>query len=277
MKNSTQKSKFQKIYGGLFAAIVILVFILAMKGCSRVEPNYEGVLMENYGRNGKADFKTVTGRQWVLFPGVELYQVPMFETSGDPVAVQVNARDAGVFTVDPSYQYQPIRGKGVDIVFNYKHLGVNAPEVMMDNVEQAILNKLVINVYREEARNFTTDSLMNNLNAFEKQVEARLREDFSGKFFQLNNLTSGLQPPASMAKAIENRNNAIQEAERVKNELNVAKMNLEKAKIEAETNRVKSQGLDGKLLQEKWIEAIRNTNNKVIITDGKTPVILGGN
>lgn len=277
MKNSTQKSKFQKIYGGLFAAIVILVFILAMKGCSRVEPNYEGVLMENYGRNGKADFKTVTGRQWVLFPGVELYQVPMFETSGDPVAVQVNARDAGVFTVDPSYQYQPIRGKGVDIVFNYKHLGVNAPEVMMDNVEQAILNKLVINVYREEARNFTTDSLMNNLNAFEKQVEARLREDFSGKFFQLNNLTSGLQPPASMAKAIENRNNAIQEAERVKNELNVAKMNLEKAKIEAETNRVKSQGLDGKLLQEKWIEAIRNTNNKVIITDGKTPVILGDN
>lgn len=277
MKNSTQKSKFQKIYGGLFAAIVILVFILAMKGCSRVEPNYEGVLMENYGRNGKADFRTVTGRQWVVFPGVELYQVPMFETSGDPVAVSINAKDAGVFTVDPSYQYQPIRGKGVDIVFNYKHLGVNAPEVMMDNVEQAILNKLVINVYREEARNFTTDSLMNNLNAFEKQVEARLREDFSGKFFQLNNLTSGLQPPASMAKAIENRNNAIQEAERVKNELNVAKMNLEKAKIEAETNRVKSQGLDGKLLQEKWIEAIRNTNNKVIITDGKTPVILGGN
>lgn len=277
MKNKTTNSKFSKIYGSFFGFAIVLIFILAMKGCSRVEPNYEGVLMENYGRNGKSDFSTVTGRQWTFFPGVELYQVPMFETSGDPVAVQVNAKDAGVFTVDPSYQYQPIRGKGVDIVFNYKHLGINEPEVMMDNVEQAILNKLVINAYREEARNFTTDSLMNNLNAFEKQVEARLREDFAGKFFQLNNLTSGLQPPASMAKAIESRNNAIQEAERVKNELNVAKMNLEKAKIEAETNRVKSQGLDGKLLQEKWIEAIRNTNNKVIITDGKTPVILGGN
>lgn len=277
MKNKTTNSKFSKIYGSFFGFGILLIFILAMKGCSRVEPNYEGVLMENYGRNGKSDFSTVTGRQWTFFPGVELYQVPMFETSGDPVAVQVNAKDAGVFTVDPSYQYQPIRGKGVDIVFNYKHLGINEPEVMMDNVEQAILNKLVINAYREEARNFTTDSLMNNLNAFEKQVEARLREDFAGKFFQLNNLTSGLQPPASMAKAIESRNNAIQEAERVKNELNVAKMNLEKAKIEAETNRVKSQGLDGKLLQEKWIEAIRNTNNKVIITDGKTPVILGGN
>lgn len=60
----------------------------------------------------------------------------------------------------------------------------------------------------------------------------------------------------------------------MRNELQVAKMNLEKAKIEAEANRVKSQGLDNKLLQEKWIEAIRNTNNKVIITDGKTPVIF---
>jgi len=30
----------------------------------------------------------------------------------------------------------------------------------------------------------------------------------------------------------------------------------------------------GKLLQEKWIEAIRNTDNKVIITDGRTPIIF---
>jgi len=51
-------------------------------------------------------------------------------------------------------------------------------------------------------------------------------------------------------------------------------MNLEKAKIDAEANRVRAEGLDNKILQEKWIEAIRNTNNKVIITDGKTPIIL---
>lgn len=248
---------------------------LLFTSCSNVEPNYEGVLMENYGRNGKEDFSVVVGKQWTLFPGTSLYQVPMFETAGDPSSVQISAKDAGVFTVDPSYQYQPIRGKGVDIVFNYKHLGVGEPEVMMDNIEHAILNKIVINAFREEARNYTTDSLMNNLNSFEKQVESRLKVDFENKFFQLNNLTSGLKPPKSMADAIESRNNAIQKAEQVRNELQVSKMNLEKAKIDAEANRIKSQGLDGKLLQEKWIEAIRNTNNKVIITDGRTPIILG--
>ena len=163
---------------GLIKIIVIalLIFIVGYgyMNMVRVEPNYEGVMMSNYGRNGREDFKVVTGRQWTLLPGTRLYQVPMFETSGDPDKVTISAKDAGVFTVDPSYQYQPIRGKGVDIVFSYKHLGVENPEVMLENVEKAILNKLVVNAYREEAREYTTDGLMNNLNEFEKKVETRL-------------------------------------------------------------------------------------------------------
>jgi len=250
--------------------------VLTLASCSRVEPNYEGSLMSNYGRNGLSDFKTVTGRQNTMWFGTTLYQTPMFEQKGDPQPVYITAKDAGVFTVDPTYTYQAVRGQGTNIVFNYKHVGIDEPNVMMDNIENAVLNQLVINAYREEARNYATDSLMNNLNAFEQKVELRLKTDFSAKYFTLNNLTSGLRPPESMAKAIESRNNAIQQAEQVKNELQVAQMNLEKAKIDAEANRVRAAGLDSKVLQEKWIEAIRNTDNKVIITDGKTPVILGG-
>ena len=258
----------KKILMGLILSTMVI-------SCSRVEPNYEGVLMENYGRNGKEDFSTVTGKQWVISPGTQLYQVPMFETSGDPQAVQVSAKDAGVFTVDPSYQYQPIRGKGVDIVFNYKHLGIDEPEVMMDNVENAILNKIVTNAYREEARNYTTDSLMNNLGKFELSVQSRLKEEFKTKFFDLTTLTSGLKPPASMLKAVEDRNKAIQEANRVKNELETSRMLLEKAKIDAETNKVQSVGLTREILMQQYIEMLGKTSNKVIITDGRTPVILG--
>ena len=78
----------------------------------------------------------------------------------------------------------------------------------------------------------------------------------------------------SMEQAIEARNNAIQKANQIENEVKVAKMELEKSKIEAEGNRVKSQGLSKEILTEKWINAIRYSNNKIIITDGKTPVIL---
>ena len=249
--------------------------IASLVGCNRPEPNYEGVLMTEYGRNGINSFKIVTGAQGMLGPGSELYQVPMWEQAGDPDVVEITAKDAGVFTVDPSYTYTPIRGKGAEIVFNYKNYRIQDPETFFDNVEANVLNKRVTDAYREEARNYTTDSLMNNLGKFELSVQRRLKEEFKTKFFDLTTLTSGLKPPASMLKAVEDRNKAIQEANRVKNELETSRMLLEKAKIDAETNKVQSVGLTREILMQQYIEMLGKTSNKVIITDGRTPVILG--
>lgn len=249
--------------------------IASLVGCNRPEPNYEGVLMTEYGRNGINSFKIVIGAQGMLGPGSELYQVPMWEQAGDPDVVEITAKDAGVFTVDPSYTYTPIRGKGAEIVFNYKNYRIQDPETFFDNVEANVLNKRVTDAYREEARNYTTDSLMNNLGKFELSVQRRLKEEFKTKFFDLTTLTSGLKPPASMLKAVEDRNKAIQEANRVKNELETSRMLLEKAKIDAETNKVQSVGLTREILMQQYIEMLGKTSNKVIITDGRTPVILG--
>ena len=255
--------------------IFLFSVIASLVGCNRPEPNYEGVLMTEYGRNGINSFKIVTGAQGMLGPGSELYQVPMWEQAGDPDVVEITAKDAGVFTVDPSYTYTPIRGKGAEIVFNYKNYRIQDPETFFDNVEANVLNKRVTDAYREEARNYTTDSLMNNLGKFELSVQSRLKEEFKTKFFDLTTLTSGLKPPASMLRAVEDRNKAIQEANRVKNELETSRMLLEKAKIDAETNKVQSVGLTREILMQQYIDMLGKTSNKVIITDGRTPVILG--
>lgn len=252
--------------------IAILGLALMVLSCNRPEPNYEGVLMQDYGRNGLESFKVVTGAQGILGPGTELYQVPMFEQKADCEKVSVSAKDAGIFTVDPSYTYQATRSKGPEIILNYKHLGTG--EAFLDNVENNTLDKLVTDTFREEARNYTTDSLMNNLGSFEKHVEDVVMKKFSIKGFTLNTLTSGLTPPKSMAQAIEARNNAIQEANEVKNQLETSKMLLEKAKIDAETNKMKTTGLTKEVLALQWIDAIKNSKNKVIITDGKTPIML---
>jgi len=264
---------FQKMKH-LFLLGLMAIFMTSC-GMNRPEPNYEGVLMSNYGKNGLADFQVVTGAQGWLWWGSELYQVPMFEQKANPAEIVVTSKDGGFFKVNPQYTYEAIRGKGPEICFNYKHVGPGPG--FMDNVESNVLDPLVLNAYREEARNFKTDSLLNNVEAYENAVENRLKKEFKGKFFNLLSLTSGLRPPDSMIKAIEERNNAVQQAGQVKNELEVSQMRLQKARIDAETDRVKSAGLTKEVLQENWIEAIRNTNNKVIITDGKTPIILGGN
>lgn len=254
-------------------ALFAVALISSCGGCNRVEPNYEGVLMTNYGRNGKSDFQAVTGGQGVLGPGSELYQVPMFEQAADPKGMEIVTADGGRFTVDPTYTYQAMRGKAVDIIFNYKQFGGD-PSKFMDNVEEGVLNRIVLNRYREEASKFTNDSLLYNVRSLESAVELSLKKEFNDKFFEINSLTSGIKPPQSMLNAVEKKNNAIQEAATVENQLATSRMLLEKARIDAERNRVESSGLTKEILQQQWIDAIAKTGNKVIVTDGKTPIIL---
>lgn len=99
----------------------IAIAAMALVACNPVKPNHEGILMQNYGRNGISDFTMITGNAGVLGPGTELYLVPMYEQTADPHEVTIMAKGGGLFQVDPIYTYEAIRGKGVDIVFNYKH------------------------------------------------------------------------------------------------------------------------------------------------------------
>ena len=42
--------------------LVALMATVIFSSCERVAPNYAGVLMENYGKKGKNDFKIVSGK-----------------------------------------------------------------------------------------------------------------------------------------------------------------------------------------------------------------------
>lgn len=42
--------------------LVAFMAAVIFSSCERVAPNYAGVLMENYGKDGKEDFKIVSGK-----------------------------------------------------------------------------------------------------------------------------------------------------------------------------------------------------------------------
>lgn len=256
--------------------VTALIVLSGFMGCSSVEPNYEGVLMTNYGRNGKTDFKTVTGAKNTFWFGTSLYQVPMYDQKGNPDKIDVATRDGGVYSVDPEYTYSAKRDSGVNIIFAYKYLNISKQlqEEDLNNIEANVLNPIVLNVYREEARKFASDSLLTNANEFENSVESRLKVEFAKKYFKISSLSSGLKPPASMTQNIERMNNAKVETQTVKNQLATAEMLKRKAQIDAETNEIRSKGFTKEVLAEKWIDAIRNSQNRIIITDGKTPVMV---
>ena len=262
MKNSILK---------FLAFLFLTITFSSCTNWNRPEPNCEGVLMTNYGEN-KTDYRIVTGAQGWLGFGSELYNIPMNEQKGDCDPMKITAKGGGVFDVDPSYTYQAIRNRGVDILFNFKSYSTDSE--FLDGVEKNILNTLVTNAYKEASRDLTTDTILYKLNSYELEVEKRVRADFEKKGFHLNTLTSGLTPPQSMIKAIEARNNASIEAQTVQQQLQAAIYQIKKDSIQRISNKIKSDGLTSEILQLEWIKAIASSKGSVIVTDGKTPLFL---
>ena len=46
----------------LIKLTMVCMTLVMFVSCERVAPNYAGVLMENYGKQGKEDFKIVSGK-----------------------------------------------------------------------------------------------------------------------------------------------------------------------------------------------------------------------
>src|SRR5574343_534072 len=104
----------------LLSIVSILLFTIS---CERVAPNYYGVLMENYGKNGKSDYSKQQGRVNIMSPGTELFQVPAFEQraeflneDGTKRQLKLKAADNTEFTANPLYSYKAMENKVVDLV-----------------------------------------------------------------------------------------------------------------------------------------------------------------
>jgi hypothetical protein len=251
--------------------LLLLLVAVSVFSCNRPDPENEGVLMTDYGRNGIESFETVTGAQGPLGPGSELYEVPMYEQAADPAEVTILSNNSGKFVIDPSYTYQGIRGKGPQIILKYKQHNPSS-NAFLDNIEDISLNRIVVDTYREVARTYSTDSLMSNLQSYEDQVYAILQQGFLINNFELGILTSGLTPPADLIKSINKTNDAIQIGKQLDNELQNAKKEQLITQVKAETAKIESKGLTPEILQLKFIEAIGE--GTIYITDGRTPLML---
>ena len=158
----------------LFSAVVILTMLAS---CERVAPNYYGVLMENYGKNGKSDYSEQQGRVNTMAPGVELFEVPAWEQratftneDGSEKKLTLKASDNTEFNAKPLYSYKVIKNKTVDLVFNNSRLG--SGDDFMRKLEDNVLEPRIYDIIKEESRRYTTDTLMAQGGSllFEKRV-----------------------------------------------------------------------------------------------------------
>lgn len=248
--------------------------IAMMSSCTRIDAACEGIKVNLYGSDkGVDDVVLVTGMVWFNPFTEEVYEYPTYVQMVDYEPFEINAKDGSKFVVDPTLNINPITGKAAAIFKKYRK--------PLDEVIHDVLKTHIVNAYRVKLNAYTTDELVSKREEFEKVTEDYLREVLAKENFELGEMTSGLKYPASLEQSITAKNQAVQEALRIENEVAAIEAQAKKAIAEAEGtakalkikadaeayyNRTVSASLSGTLVQMKALEK----------WDGKTPIVSGG-
>jgi hypothetical protein len=237
---------------------------LTLTACgTRVQPNYAGVLMENYGKEGKADFSLQKGRVNTLMPGTELYQVPLWEQrAGFEKYVTLKAADNTAFSSAPIYTFKVINNRAIDVVFDNKQL--DSGDNFIVSLQNNILEPKIYDLMKEASRAYTTDELMANGGSlkFEKKLEEIIRKEFENRGLELINFSSQLNFSDKVTAKIDSRNEVNTNLTVLDQKiLEQEKQNELEALIQKQ-NLIRSAGITPQLIQQQFIEK----------WDGKTPL-----
>lgn len=244
---------------------VILLSIISLTSCERVAPNYAGVLMENFGKDGKKDFSIVTGRVSTIAPGTELFQVPLFDQRGEfEEPVTLKAADNTEFTARPAYSYRVIKDRAIDVVFDNKHIDDGRNDKFMESIEDNILEPRIYDLIKEESRKYKTDSLMADGGslAFERQLEKIVEAEFEKRGFKLLTFTAQLEFSSKVKEKIDNRNEVNTNISVLDQQIEEQKKRNELERLKTEQALIMSKGLTKEILYKQFIDK----------WDGKTPL-----
>ena len=239
--------------------VVLLLSMITFQSCERVAPNYEGVLMESYGKNGKSDFSLQKGIVWMFKPGTELFQVPLweqrasFDDNETMKLLHLKASDNTEFTSHPIYSFKIIESRAVDVVFENKQLD---GDDFMKSLEDNILETKIYDIMKEESRKFTTDTLMANGGSlrFEESVQKLVSKAFEEKGLQLLTFSCQLDFSDKVKSRIDTRNEVNTNVSVIDQQIIEQKKKNELAELQTQYQLIIDKGLTQKILTQQFID-----------------------
>ena len=241
--------------------VLLVLSVVVLTSCERVAPNYYGVLMENYGKNGKSDYTRQQGRVSTMSPGTELFQVPAWEQraqftddEGNDRILSIKAADNTAFTSKPLYSYKVIENKVVDVVFQNARLGSGSD--FMTALENNVLEPRIYDIIKEASRNYTTDQLMANGGSlkFEQYVQQIVKEQFEKSGLELISFSLNLDFSQKVKAKIDSRNEVNTNISVLDQQIAEQKKRNELEALKAEQNKIRSAGITPQLLDEQAIK-----------------------
>jgi regulator of protease activity HflC (stomatin/prohibitin superfamily) len=259
-------SKTKLIFYGIIA---MFLFLLLSNSCERIDAGHVGVKVNLYGSGKGVDNVTeCTGIVFYNPLSTKIYEFPTYIQHKEYVVTEevdnsfvVNSKDGSEFHVSPIVNYSLKREKVPTIFAKYRR--------SLESIEEGFLKTTIYDAFRMTANSYTAEELISNRQVFENKVRAKLDSDLLKEGFVITQLTSNLGYPETFKKAIEAKNNAVQQSLTAENQVKTAEANakiqvakaegnaqamLATAKAEAESNKMKQSTLTPMLLQQRWIE-----------------------
>lgn len=240
--------------------VLLVLSVVLLSSCERVAPNYYGVLMENYGKNGKDDYSKQQGRVSTMSPGTELFQVPAWEQrgvftdeEGNDRTLQIKAADNTAFTSKPLYSYKVIEADVVNVVFQNARLG--SGDDFMTALQDNVLEPRIYDIIKEASRSYTTDSLMANGGSlkFEKYVQDIVFKEFEKSGLRLISFSLNLDFSKKVKAKIDSRNEVNTNISVLDQQIAEQKKRNELEQLKTEQAVIRSRGLTNEILQERTI------------------------
>jgi len=249
---------------GVFLALVVL-----FQSCERIDAGHVGVKVNLYGTGkGVDDVTECTGMVFYNPLSTKIYEFPTYiqhkeytKTEDEDNSFVVNSKDGSEFHVAPIVNYSVQREKVPFIFGKYRRT--------LELIEEGFLKTTIYDAFRMTANSYTAEELISNRQIFETKVRTKLDNDLIKEGFVISQLTSNLGYPETFKKAIEAKNNAVQQSLTAENQVKTAEAQakikvataegnaqamLATARAEAESYRLKQSAITPMLLQQMWIE-----------------------
>ena len=174
-----------------------------------------------------------------------------------------------------------------EISILYRIDSKSAPSVIQE-IGTAYEEVLILSVFRSAAADVCSRFLAKDMYTesrvhIEKAIQKQMDELLKKRGFVVESvLMKSIQLPAGLARAIEDKLEAEQLAQRMQFELQREEMEAKRKVIEAEgirdSQKIIEAGLSDQIIKWQTIEAFRmlsqSNNSKLIITDGKAPLLI---
>jgi regulator of protease activity HflC (stomatin/prohibitin superfamily) len=278
------------------AVIAVLIFVTLIVRVTRIEPGYVGVEINLAGsQRGASEIPVRTG--WVAYSPLktQIIEFPTYVqtvkwtrdvSEGHPINEEMgfNSKEGMQISVDVSLSYAIDPTKVPDFYVKYRVAD-------LERFTHGILRDIVRNSLNEVASTFTVEQIYGEQKAdFLKRVQTMIEQKVApvGVSVQQFGFIGAPRVPDVIAAAITAKAQAIQQAERARNELATtqaeaakkiaeaegdAKSMVTRAQGEADANRIRQSSLTPQLLELRRIE-----NYKELIErwNGQLPTVESG-